>query len=66
MLDIDIKQFIRDYFDLKMAKSRQESRIFGHYPALLIRDGSEYEEFVDGLWLFIQQQVIKKEQEANK
>jgi hypothetical protein len=61
MLDIHIKQYIRDYLNGKMQEQRQLSRVYRTVPAIIIRD-DELETFIDEFWIHLQDSAHKNAQ----
>jgi hypothetical protein len=59
MLDIHIKQYIRDYLNGKMQEQRQLSRVYRTVPAIIIRD-DELETFIDEFWIHLQDSAQKR------
>ena len=55
-LDIELKEYIRQYFRMKMEQARGTSKHFGVSAGIIIRDvaqEADLEDFLDELWVFI-------------
>lgn len=68
-LDINIKQYIREFLNNKMLEARGSSKHFSVSPGIIIRDTNnetEMEGFIDDLWYFISKRNLQdKKDESN-
>ena len=65
MLDINLKQYLREYFMLKMNQARGQSKHFYTSAGIIIRDtreDAELEDFLDDMWVFISKKNMQNEQ----
>lgn len=56
MLDINLKQYMREFLEMKMAQARGEATYFNVSPGILIRwdkDHIDLEDFLDEMWVFV-------------
>ena len=61
MLSLNVKRHIVDFLESRMDRMRGQSRLAGFYPAILIRDGDEFDRFKEDLWVYVSQQVFDDE-----
>lgn len=64
MLNINLKQYIREFLNRKMDEARGTSKNFHVSPGILIRDlpdHIEFEMFLDDLWFYMSKRNLEEE-----
>lgn len=59
MLDLKIKQFVREFIQMKLAEGRAKVP-FGAEPVFYVKQ-SDSESFIDDLWVFINSKKMEDE-----
>lgn len=66
-LDIKLKQYLREFLEVKMYQARGTSKNFGVSPGIIVRDTADrvdFEMFLDEMWVFISQKNLNEHNQS--